>query len=346
VGQAAVLPLLGVAPGWAGFAAAMFCLGVVDSWMDAAMNTHGLRVQRRYGRSILNAFHGVWSIGAVTGGLVGAAAAQAEVPLRWHLLAAGVVLAAISLSCLPMLLPGPEDAERSHLEEPAEQEHAQESAPAQAQQQPAEQPRPAPSRAAPAHPMRRLLVLGALLLVACAVEDTPASWGAVLLRDSYHAPAAVAGLAFVCFQGAMTVGRLLGDRVTDRFGHVAVARAGGLLIALPMAAALPSGVPALVIAAFLLAGLGTATLYPSVMHASGNLPGIRSETGIAVTTWFARVGFLAMPPLVGLLADRVDLRIGVGVMVLLGVLVVLQAGCLTPRADRKAVAKEQAEQIG
>ena len=72
----ACLNLLGNAPN-----AAVFALGVVlmmstDSVTDIAMNAHGLRVQQRYGRSILNGFHAWWSVGAVAGGFIGSACAQ------------------------------------------------------------------------------------------------------------------------------------------------------------------------------------------------------------------------------------------------------------------------------
>src|SRR5699024_5345367 len=52
-----------------------------DAITDISMNRHGMRVERRYRRSIMNSYHGWWSLGAVTGGLLGAAAAQLAVPL-------------------------------------------------------------------------------------------------------------------------------------------------------------------------------------------------------------------------------------------------------------------------
>ncbi|HEX2289472.1 MAG TPA: ricin-type beta-trefoil lectin domain protein, partial [Pseudonocardiaceae bacterium] len=45
-----------------------------DAIIDVAQNAHGLRVQRLYGRSIVNAFHGVWSVGGVTGAVLGSVA--------------------------------------------------------------------------------------------------------------------------------------------------------------------------------------------------------------------------------------------------------------------------------
>ena len=65
-------------------AAALFMAGACDAVTDVAQNAHGLRVQRLYGRSIVNSLHGVWSIGAVLGGLMGSAAVGLSLPLHLH----------------------------------------------------------------------------------------------------------------------------------------------------------------------------------------------------------------------------------------------------------------------
>lgn len=103
------LPLTG---GWLGFAALMAVVGGVDSVVDVAQNAHGLRVQRAYGRSILNGLHALWSTGAVAGGLLGAAAAGAGLSLGVHLATAAVVFSVAALVAHRFLLRGPEDAER------------------------------------------------------------------------------------------------------------------------------------------------------------------------------------------------------------------------------------------
>ena len=84
--------LAGIAPTWAMLAGALFLLGAMDSVADVAQNSHGLRVQRRYGRSILNSFHAIWSVGAVLGALMGGAAAGLGIPVAVHLSISGAHL--------------------------------------------------------------------------------------------------------------------------------------------------------------------------------------------------------------------------------------------------------------
>jgi len=84
-----------------------------------------------------------------------------------------------------------------------------------------------------------------------------------------------------------------------------------------LALALPS-IPTAVVG-FALAGLGVATLVPAVYHAADELPGLRRGLGLAVVNWLLRIGFLVSPPLIGVLADAISLRVALLTVVLAGV---------------------------
>jgi MFS family permease len=178
------------------------------------------------------------------------------------------------------------------------------------------------------------LVLAALVAIGIAgavVEDGGSSWATLYLHDSLSAPAAIAALGFVAVVGFQFIGRALGDRMVDRWGQAAVARAGGVIVAVGMAAALafPS-VPG-TIAGFAAAGFGSATLVPGAMHAADELPGLRPGTGLTVLTWLMRVGFLGSPIVVGAIADAVSLRVGLLSVVVAGLATVALASALSPR---------------
>jgi MFS family permease len=131
--------------------------------------------------------------------------------------------------------------------------------------------------------------------------------------------------------GFQFVGRLMGDRLVDRFGERAVARAGGLITAVGMGAALafPS-VPG-TIAGFAAAGFGVATLVPAAMHGADQLPGLKPGTGLTAVAWLMRFGFVSSPPVVGLIADATSLRVGLLVVPFAGLVVMLLAVALSPR---------------
>lgn len=309
--------LVAFAPSWGLFAAAMFLVGAADAVVDVAQNAHGLRVQRRYGRSILNSFHALWSVGAVAGGLMGSAAAGLALPLALHLGLSSVLSVLIAVAVYPLLLPGPEDADRGGQVEVTDGTAR----------------RPAAWRRTGVGPrtVLLLLVFGVIANAGTLVEDSGSTWAAVYLQG-LGAGAAVAGLGFVALQGCQFVGRLLGDRMVDRFGQRAVARSGGALVLAGMGCALAFPTVPGTIAGFGVAGFGVATLVPAAMTAADALPGLAPGTGLTVVTWLMRIGFLASPPVVGLIADATALRVGLLVVPLAGLAVLLAAGVLAGRS--------------
>jgi MFS family permease len=317
------LPAVALAPGWVAFAGSMLLLGSADAVTDAAMNAHALRVQRRYRRSIINSFHALWSCGAVAGGLIGAAAVALGIPRPVHLTTVAVVLAAAILTARRWQLDGPEHAEQVADADGSTDGGAVDGAVPDAGQGIRQALRTAP-----------LLLLGFAMLptMAGAVEDAAASWSAIHLRETLGAPPFVAGLGFVAAQTLMVVGRVAGDPLVDRFGAARVARSGSLLAALGMLAVVAGQVPAVVVAGFALAGLGVSTLFPLGLAAAGTIPGIRSADGVAIASWVARLSFLAVPPVVGLVADAVGLRWGLA-LVLSCALVAAALSGLLPGPD-------------
>ncbi|MFD1715679.1 MFS transporter [Amnibacterium flavum] len=306
--------LAGFAPSLVVFAGALFFAGAMDAVSDVAQNTHGLRVQRLYGRSIINSLHATWSIGAVLGGSMAAAAIALDIPPGPHLVASGAVFAIVSLVALRFCLRGRDEEDR---------------------------PRPSHADSSDRRrAARRIgLILTALVAIAIAgalVEDAGSSWAAVYLSGSLDAPAAVAAYGFVALVGAQFVGRILGDRFVDRFGQRAVARAGGAITALGMGAALlfPS-IPGTILG-FAAAGFGVATVIPAAMHAADEVPGLRAGTGVTVVSWLMRLGFLFSPPIVGLIADASTLRIGLLVVPLAGLIAFALAGALGGRTRTTA----------
>ncbi|WP_396819693.1 MFS transporter [Microbacterium sp. p3-SID336] len=305
-----------LAPSGLLFAAALLLGGASDAITDVAQNAHGLRVQKRYGRSIINSFHAIWSIGAVLGGVMAAVAIALRLPLAVHLGISTALFATVALVALGFCLPGRDD-------ETAEEAAAE----------------PAEIGAAVRRGVsgRTVVAIVALTLIAMAgaiAEDAGNSWATLYLAESLGAAAAVAPLGFIALVGAQFVGRLLGDPLTDRFGQRAVARVGGLIAAVGMTLALafPS-VPG-TIAGFAAVGFGIATLIPAAMHAADELPGLRPGVGLTLVSWLLRLGFLLSPPFVGFVAETQSLAVGLLVAPVAALVALLLAGFLAARDPR------------
>jgi len=292
--------LVYLAGSWAWLAASLALAMAADAITDISMNAHGMRVERRYRRSIMNSYHGWWSLGAVAGGLLGAAAAQLGLPL-WSQGVIGLVLfGALAAGSFRFLLPGHDATERVPSAGPSA---------GSAGEVPAD---PAPSGFRIAGMSLRALglvtALGMVLVFAGSTEDAGNTWGALFMRSTFDATPFLAGMAFVALQGAQTIGRFTGDAIVDRLGDRATARLGALISMAGMSLALLVPSPGTALLGFAAAGWGVATLFPAAFRAADDLPGVPHGVGITVVGWFARLGFFLTPPLIGALADVLTLR--------------------------------------
>ena len=293
------------------FAAALFLVGLLDSVTDVGQNAHGLRVQRNYGRSIINSFHAIWSLGAVAGGGMAALAIALRLPLQLHLSITAVIFAATGLIALKFCLPG--------QDEPVPEEALERTG------EPAAKPKLSPTL---------ILTMTGLALIAISatiVEDVGNSWAALYLRDSLSATATLAAAGYITLIGFQFLGRLCGDGLIDRFGQRAVARGGGMLIAVGMGAAVAFPSIPMTLLGFAAAGFGSATLVPAAMDAANNLPGLRPGSGLTVVTWLMRLGFLISPLIIGLVSDATELRVSLLIVPIAGILILALSPVLMKR---------------
>ncbi|MEV8343657.1 MFS transporter [Streptomyces niveus] len=311
------------------FATALLLAGAMDAITDVAQNAHGLRVQRRYGRSIINSFHAIWSIGAVTGGSMAAGAIALDLSLGQHLLISAVVFGIAACVALRFCLTGPDTEPDAEAAKEGTNGGAARETGAEGRElapRPEEQLRKTRPRTG--------YVLAALVLIAASgalVEDAGSSWAALYLSDSLHASGTLAASGYIALVGAQFVGRMIGDRLVDRFGQRTVARSGGLIAAVGMGLALAVPTATGTILGFATAGFGVATLVPAAMHEADELPGLKPGSGLTIVSWLMRLGFLLSPPIVGLVADSTSLRVGLLVVPLAGLMVMVLAGVLQPR---------------
>ncbi|MGF2949263.1 MFS transporter [Microbacterium alcoholitolerans] len=307
----------GFAPHVAFFALGLFLGGASDAITDVAQNAHALRVQRGHGRSIINSFHAIWSIGAVLGGSMAAAAIALAVPLGIHLIISAILFGIVAIIALRLCLPG-RDRE---IDEDAVADG------------------PELGGALQRITAKTVIILIALVLISIAgalIEDAGMSWATLYLVTSLDTPAALAATGYIALVGAQFVGRIVGDGLTDRFGQRAVAITGGLIasVGMGLALAFPS-IPGTILG-FAAAGYGCATLIPAAMHVADELPGLKHGAGLTIVSWLLRLGFLLSPPIVGLVADNAGLRTGLLVVPIAGIVAVLCAWALEGRSDAVA----------
>lgn len=292
-------------PDLAALMLALFLFGLVHGTLNIAMNANAIEVQRAWGRPIMSSFHAVYSIGGFLGSAAGGLFARQELSARATFLSVGGCVVLLALWAALWALPaGTGDTT----------------------------PQDAPAGPAGRGVIRspQLWFLGALAMCALVGEGTAADWSAVYLHEDLGGSPGFAASAFAAFSAAMTAGRLLGDRLTARFGPVALVRACGVLASVGMTAALIIGRPWAGVAGFACLGAGMSCIAPQVYSAAGQRDPARAGAALSLVVSLGYVGFLIGPIVIGSVSTFVGLPLALGLPALLVFLVALGAPALRP----------------
>jgi fucose permease len=242
---------------------------------DVAMNVDGAAVERELGRSIMPRFHAGWSLGTFTGAGVGAVAAGLGVPLALHYSVVPALAVLVAVVASRRLLPAGEENEDADA---------------------------TASRSAWLEP--RTLAIGFMVLAFTLAEGAANDWLALSLIDGYDARHWVGVLGFALFVASMTIGRLGGPIVLDRFGRAPSMLASALAATTGVLIVVWTGVAALAVVGIVLWGLGAALGFPVGMSAAGDDPA-RAARRVSVVSTIGYGAFLAGPPLLGFVGDHV-----------------------------------------
>jgi fucose permease len=164
-------------------------------------------------------------------------------------------------------------------------------------------------------------------------EGAVADWSTIYLRDEAGVGPAQAAAGYAAFSLMMAVGRFVGDALTLRLGPVRLVRVGGATAATGIALAIAQGDPWVSVLGFGLVGAGLSSVFPTLMTAAGRSGLTPSAGAISVVSSIGYTGFLAGPPLIGMVAEALSLRLGIGVIGLAGLVIAVLAGILARTED-------------
>ncbi|MET9151254.1 MFS transporter [Streptomyces griseoflavus] len=291
----AVLPALAAAGSYPLALAVVFVDGVAVGCLNVAMNARGAALEKHYGRAAMAQLHAMFSGGAFGGALLASATNTVTHSVTAHFAVAALLLVLLLAASRPRVL----------AEDPA----------------PPSRERPAGGRGKGlgrlAGASRTALWLGCAMVFGTVTEGAMNDWSALYLTEETGASGRLAPLGIAFFSVTMVVARLLGDGRRSRWGDATLVRAGSVLAGTGLALALLSGGtwPALV--GFACVGLGMAAVTPCLyVAAAAEGPG-----ALALVAAMGTTGLLAGPALIGFVAGRTDLTVGMAVVAACAVLV-------------------------
>ncbi len=309
VGVGVVTP---TAPSFAAIFVCLVVLGAGSSITDVAMNVSGSANEQAIGRNLMPLFHAAFSFGTVLGAGFGALVQYIGVPLGVHLCGVGILAIAANLVLV------------RYLREPTP-------------------PQPTGSEAAGSEGGElsdwrsrlaiwgepRVMLIGLIVLGMTFAEGSANDWLSLAMVDGHGVDNATGAVIFGVFVTAMTVGRLAGGFLLDRFGRVRVLQVSAVSASIGLAMVIFMPTPALAIVGVVLWGLGAALGFPVGMSAAGDDPRNAAARVSAVAT-IGYGAFLIGPPLIGLLGEQIGLLRALSVVLVL----VAVAGACSPAARK------------
>ena len=277
------------AESFAQLAAALFVFGACSSGMDVSMNAEAVRVEKDFGRAIMSSFHGFFSLGGLTGALIGGGLLALGVSSQLHITLMIVLIAVLCLLAFRYFLHNAPEAAGGHTF---------------------------------SLPSKPVLALGLLAFGALMAEGAMADWTGVYLSSVLGTSASTAAMGFAAFSVAMAAGRLSGDYWTRRLGPVNLMRCSAVIASAGLVMGLLFAEPLLAMVGFACVRIGLANIVPLVFSAAGRVPGMSAGNGIAAVATSGYTGFLAGRPLIGFLSELMGLALALGVVAV----IILAAG--------------------
>jgi MFS family permease len=297
--------LLGLASNGPLLFATLVLWGSSAASLDVAMNAQGSAIQEARGRPILSSLHGLWSLGTMAGGSLSTLLISLDVSARNQF----AVEAPLLLVCVVV-------ASRAMLTV-----------------------RLGKAGQAFARPNRPLLALAVITFCGVTAEGAMFDWSGVYLRRVFDAPQGLAASGAAWLAASMAIGRLIGDPITARFGAPTLARGCAALAAAGMLLVIAAPAPPVVFGGLIALGFGLSILVPLAFGAAGRAPGMAPGAAIAAVATVGYFGFLAAPPTIGFVAERLTLR---AAFVLLLILLAL-IGLLAPATGTAASTRDPSD---
>ncbi len=249
------------------------------------MNAQAVAVEKRYNKPIMSAFHGFFSIGGLTGAMLGGLVLASGVKPSIHVAAVSALMFFAIIFAIRNLLPQQVDASSQNKSKFTK----------------------------PSGPLWGLGSLAFLVLVA---EGSVADWSSVYIKQALQSGPGFAVAGYASFSLMMALGRFTGDRFVDNIGPVTLTRTASLIAASGLGIALLIPHPITIIAGFGCLGLGLSSLIPVLFSSAGRIPGVSPSKGIAAVATAGYFGFLVGPPLIGCIAELSTLTLSLSTVVI------------------------------
>ncbi len=281
---------LGLATASWQLALGLFLFGLFGNLCNIAVNTQGIYTEGLFRKTIMGSFHGTWSFAGFTGALIGLGMLELKIKPYTHFLIVGGVVFLLLLFNFRFLIKAKEKVV-------------------------------AEKRKFFSKPDAALLWLGVIGFCCMASEGVMFDWSGVYFKEIVKAPGSLVALGYTSFMIMMAIGRFLGDALIYKFGRKKVMQISGLMISTGLFVAVFFPYLVVCVFAFMLVGLGVATIVPTVYSLAGKNPTMPPGEALTIISSVSFLGFLMGPPVIGYIAELSNLRFSFAFIGVFGLLI-------------------------
>lgn len=283
----------------------LYLFGLSRNATNISLNTYALEIQTHYQKPIVATFHGVWSAACFVAVGVGTIMIAEHVEPFLHFLSVCVFCVVVTFLFRSISHGTPETVKER--------------------------------RPFIIFPDRYLFILGLICFCSMIVEGTMFDWSVNYFDKVVKVKREFITAGYTAFIITMAGGRLLGDRLIERFGSMFMLVSNGILMAAGFALAIsfPYLLPACI--GFFLVGLGDSILVPMLYTLAARTDKMEKGYAIVSVTLIGYVGFLAGPLIVGLISERIGMQWAFGLMMILSLCIVGLTFSLGYHQNTKAV---------
>lgn len=264
-------------------ALALFCFGGSLGVLDIVLNIQSLLIEGALGRRLMSNFHGMFSLGSISGALALTALLSLGLSAEAGCLLMIALIVAANLAVLPGFVP--------------------DRAPA--------------GGGAFVRPSGQVLLVGLLCFVVYLAEGAVLDWSALFLTADKNLETARGGLGYASFALMVTIGRFAGAPIVNSLGTARTIALGGVLAAMGIALSIFTEHWALALVGYGLCGLGCANVSPVLISSLSRQDAMPVHMAVTAATTVGFAGVLAGPALIGLVAHYSSLAVAFGMLALM-----------------------------
>jgi len=277
-------------------AVALFIFGSAAGSLGVTMNLQAVVVEKHSLRSLMSSFHGMCSLGGLTGAMLVTALLAIGLSPLMSTLSVVMILLVVSFVAIPSALTSFEQDESEITDAPKKR----------------------------SRPNGIIILIGMMCFIAFLSEGAAMDWGGIYLTSKYHLNPAFAGLAYTFFALSMTTGRFTGHILLKQWGEKSIVTYSAMIAALGMLTIVMAPIWQVVVLGYALLGLGCSNIVPVMFSRVGQQNDMPKAAALSLVSTIAYTGSLSGPPLIGLIGQWTGLTTVLsGVAVLLILIAVL-----------------------